>query len=203
MAFPSITKTPVSEQIQSVSFANASLPIDRNLGLIIQVAPLTGNLTLATPINMVAGDVIKYYFVQDAIGGRTVTFPGALSFGAGTANQKFVVAFDYDGTNFTEVLTDGGLTGFGIPSIAELTNSATLDFPSIPSQTSSDLVISAPIGFTLTVGKPVKLGIPSNTPTGVLYNSFVSSDGSSVTVRAFNITSSTVDPVSGVFSYSV
>ena len=81
--------------------------------------------------------------------------------------------------------------------------SAALDFPSIAAGTSADLTIAAPGGVTLTAGRCVILGLPSNVPAGVIYNAFVSSSGTTVTVRASNITAAAVDPVSGTFNARV
>jgi len=65
------------------------------------------------------------------------------------------------------------------------------------------LTIAAPGGVTLTAGRCVILGLPSNVPAGVIYNAFVSSSGTTVTVRASNITAAAVDPVSGTFNVRV
>jgi len=88
---------------QSVSFAAASSAIDLSLGNVINVGTLTGNLTLVSPTNAVAGTFYTYHFVQDATGGRTVTFPNGVSYGSGIANQKLIVQFFYDGTDFLQV----------------------------------------------------------------------------------------------------
>lgn len=55
--------------------------------------------------------------------------------------------------------------------------SATLDFPSIATLSNQDLTIAAPGGVTLTAGRVVLLGLPSNVPAGVVYNAFVTSGG--------------------------
>lgn len=82
-------------------------------------------------------------------------------------------------------------------------NSAALDFASIAALASADLTIAAPAGVTLTAGKVVRLGLPSNVPSGVVYTAFVTAGGGSVTVRATNITAGSIDPASGTFSYEV
>ncbi len=89
--------------IQNVSFAAASSPIDLALGNVIKVGVLTGNLTLANPINPIPNTFYTYHFEQDATGGRVVTFPNSVNYGAGIANQKLVVTFFYDGTDFLAV----------------------------------------------------------------------------------------------------
>lgn len=81
--------------------------------------------------------------------------------------------------------------------------SATLDFPSIATLSNQDLTIAAPGGVTLTAGRVVLLGLPSNVPAGVVYNAFVTSGGASVTVRASNITAGSIDPASGTFNVRV
>lgn len=82
-------------------------------------------------------------------------------------------------------------------------NSAALNFASIAALASEDLTISATTGVTLTAGRVVRLGLPSNVPAGIVYTAFVTTGGASVTVRATNITAGTIDPPSGTFSYEV
>ncbi len=81
--------------------------------------------------------------------------------------------------------------------------SAALDFPSIAAQSNQDLTIAAPGGVTLTAGRVVLLGLPSNVPAGIVYNAFVTSGGTTVTVRASNVTTGAIDPASGTFNVRV
>jgi len=78
-----------------------------------QYTTLTGNVTL-TLSNPVAGTVYMVTFIQDATGGRTVTFPAAVKTSGGgalaitsTANKKTVVMLYYGfdgGTDYAAVL---------------------------------------------------------------------------------------------------
>ena len=79
----------------------------------------------------------------------------------------------------------------------ELTNTATLDFPSVAAASHEDLTITV-TGAGLS--DSVILGY---TPTtGIIYTGFVSS-ADTVTVRATNITAGAVDPASGTFRATV
>lgn len=80
-----------------------------------------------------------------------------------------------------------------------LTGSATLDFGSTSTGSSSDLTISV---SGATVGKPVFLGIPASPSTGSHYSAWVSSSGT-VTVRFSNYSGGSIDPASGTFNVTV
>lgn len=51
----------------------ATITTDASKGTTFQIAPLTGPLTLANPINAVDGQIVAWIFVQDATGSRVVT----------------------------------------------------------------------------------------------------------------------------------
>jgi hypothetical protein len=67
------------------------------------VETLTANLVIASPTGMVAGTFYTWRFQQNATGGLTVTFPNGVTYGSGIANQKLIVQFYYDGTDFLQV----------------------------------------------------------------------------------------------------
>ena len=70
-----------------------------------QKLTLTGNSTL-TFLNAVAGNTYVLKMVQDATGGRTVTWPASVKWSGGTAptlslaNKTDIASFYYDGTTF-------------------------------------------------------------------------------------------------------
>lgn len=76
---------------------------------------------------------------------------------------------------------------------------AALNFGSISAQDSADLTIAAPAGVTLVEGAVTELGLPANVPAGIVYNSFVTAAGATVTVRATNVSASPINPASGTF----
>ncbi len=80
-----------------------------------------------------------------------------------------------------------------------LTGSATLDFSSTATASSSDLTITV---SGATVGKPVFLGIPASPSTGSHYTAWVSATNT-VTVRFSNYSGGSIDPASGTFSVYV
>lgn len=95
---------------QSITFANASVAINCDIGLDVSIGVLTGPITLATPTNMVIGDTLTLRFLQDANGGKSVTFPtvfNGMTAWTGNANQKSVCTFQWDGTNW---MSSGGAT---------------------------------------------------------------------------------------------
>lgn len=151
--------------------------------------------------------------------GVSITIPGA---GVAAANITGVVAnYRSIGTSLQFELHDettgalipcsttvSGVTAtYNATALAKVptlhSGSGALDFPSIAANTSSDLTLAAPTGVTLTAGKVVRLGLPSNVPAGVVYNGFVTAGGATVTVRAFNVTTGAIDPASGTFTYEV
>jgi hypothetical protein len=62
--------------LQNVAYA-ATLTPDARLGDNIYIGSLTGNLTLNLPTNAYPGQVITFFFFQDATGNRRVTYSGA------------------------------------------------------------------------------------------------------------------------------
>lgn len=62
--------------VQNIPYA-ATITPNAKLGDNIYIGTLTGNLTLNFPTNGYAGQTITFFFFQDAVGGRTVTYSGA------------------------------------------------------------------------------------------------------------------------------
>lgn len=62
--------------VQNVAYS-ATITPNAKLGDNIYVGVLTGNLTLNLPTNSYPGQTITFFFFQDAVGGRTVTYSGA------------------------------------------------------------------------------------------------------------------------------
>ena len=62
-----------------VAYAS-SVALNLNAGINFDIGALTGNLTLATPTNMLAGKSGYIALKQDATGGRTVSFSSAWKF---------------------------------------------------------------------------------------------------------------------------
>lgn len=58
---------------QSVPYA-ATIAIDPTQGAVVNVAPLTGPLTIAPPVRPQPGDTLAICLEQDATGGRAVTW---------------------------------------------------------------------------------------------------------------------------------
>lgn len=97
--------------VQSVAYAAAVTP-DLSQGDHFIVGTLTGNVTIANPVNVPGAGCDFYITVaQDATGARTVTL-GAAYAGAGavsaTASKRTTWHFRYDGTTFHCVATNAG-----------------------------------------------------------------------------------------------
>lgn len=74
---------------------------------------LTGNITIAAPSNAHYGCPLNFVFLQDATGGRTITFNAVFKkslTATTTANTRTSIGFIYDGTNWVQ--TGTALTGF-------------------------------------------------------------------------------------------
>ncbi len=90
---------------QDIAYAAAVTPNALG-GERITVGTLTGGLTVNAPTNPRKGARLAFTFVQDATGGRTITWNGAFkkpADGAGTANQKAATEFIYDGTHWIQL----------------------------------------------------------------------------------------------------
>jgi hypothetical protein len=87
---------------KSVSYA-ASVAVDASMADYHLIGSLTGNITLATPVNGVQGQSIRIRLVQDATGGRTMTLGANMVLTGSittTANTVTTLGFDYDGTKW-------------------------------------------------------------------------------------------------------
>lgn len=62
--------------VQNIPYA-ATITPNAKLGDNIYIGTLTGNLTLNLPTNAFPGQTITFFFFQDAVGGRSVTYSGA------------------------------------------------------------------------------------------------------------------------------
>lgn len=90
-----------------------------------------------------------------------------------------------------------GSTGLTLTSV--LGASATLNFGSIATTASADLTITV---AGAAVNNTVVLGLPASPAAGIVFNAFVSA-ANTVTVRATNVTGSSVDPASATYSVVV
>lgn len=77
--------------------------------------------------------------------------------------------------------------------------SASLDFAAIAAAGSADLTIAVP---GAAVGDAVSLGLPAAPAAGLIFQAFVSADGT-VTVRAMNITAGAVDAAAAAYRVTV
>lgn len=89
---------------QALAYA-ASIAVNAALGERVIVGALTGALTLSAPTNAQPGAVLEFAFLQDATGGRVITWDAAFAKaadGAGTANQRASARYLFDGTRWVQ-----------------------------------------------------------------------------------------------------
>jgi hypothetical protein len=96
---------------QSPTFAASYTP-DPSLGAFIQIA-LSGNITIDPPSGLPrAGDELEFRFLQDATGGRTVTwdatFKNSYSNTGNTASKELTIRFRYTGIKWMQVGASSG-----------------------------------------------------------------------------------------------
>jgi hypothetical protein len=106
---------------------SANITWDVSLGMVAAVT-LQGNRTLANPTNLQPGMRLSIEIVQDATGGRTLSFGTLYVFPAGTptigtaALQKTVIEFFYDGSQL--VCTQGASSNSGVFALETFTLAA-------------------------------------------------------------------------------
>jgi hypothetical protein len=94
---------------------------------------------------------------------------------------------------------NGFIVGSG-STVSELAvATAALNFPSIATTASADLTITV---TGAAVGDYVVLALPASPAAGIVFNAFVSA-ANTVTIRASNITGSSVDPASATYGVLV
>jgi len=147
-------------------------------------------------------------YVTDA---TTPTYDGALTGGGAVFTPVF-----HNGTawkagsvnsstanSLTTARTINGVSFNGTANVLVpgncVTNTATLDFPSIAAGASADLTITV---TGAVVGYSVSMGLPSAPAAGIVWSAFVSASNT-VTIRASNITLIAVDPASATYRATV
>ncbi len=95
-------------QSQAIAYA-ASITPDASLGVVCVLAALTGAVTIAAPINMVAGNHLVFAIPQGGAGSMIVTWNAAFHFTANSAptlttaaGKVDVVGFFFDGVVWRE-----------------------------------------------------------------------------------------------------
>lgn len=97
------------EGVLSIAYAATITPNPYNGG-IMKIGALTGNMTINAPTGSHTGMEIIFLFVQDATGGRALTWNAAYltTFQPDTrASSRSVVAFVFDGTSWLQTGYDG------------------------------------------------------------------------------------------------
>ena len=97
------------------------------------------------------------------------------------------------------VSTNGFIAGSGATVSKILTNTASLNFPSISAASQADLTITV---TGAAVGDEVIMALPAAPAAGLVFNAFVSATNT-VTIRASNITGSPVDAAAATYGVIV
>jgi hypothetical protein len=87
----------------------------------------------------------------------------------------------------------------GSPITRTLAVITTLDFPSVSAAGTQTLTVTCP---GASVGDIVALGLPATVDAGIVFDARVSA-ADTITVRAMNITASSVDPASATYEFVV
>lgn len=101
--------------IQDAAYAATVTPdfkYARSGRLVVRIAAMTNDMTIANPIHSVNNNVIpvgaelKIVLLQDATGGRSITWGSnylKATDGSGTANQRGATVYVYDGSKFIQI----------------------------------------------------------------------------------------------------
>lgn len=115
-AFPGYVINNVTGVVQTPAYA-ATVTIDASKGSYVRVGTLTGNITLANPINPTDGEKLLIELTQDGTGSRTLTLGSAFDAGpwtmtlTTTALKSDIFECVYDG-NATKWLITNFQKGF-------------------------------------------------------------------------------------------
>lgn len=110
--FRAICEGLLQDAVQTPIYAATITPALEFADTKIVVGILTGNVTIGLPIGARRGMRLSFVFTQDGTGSRTITWNGAFAVtanGAGTANQKAMTSFVYDGSRWVQ---EGGALAF-------------------------------------------------------------------------------------------
>lgn len=94
-----------TESVAAAPGAGSSITPNAGAAAQYVVTMPAGNITINSPSNSYPGARLTFVFIQDATGGRTITWNAAFkktSDGAGTANQRGSISFVFDGSNWVQ-----------------------------------------------------------------------------------------------------
>ena len=101
----------IIRQTYAVGFTAGVVAPDMQYPSYNRVNTLTQNVSVSAPLNPQIGMELTMRFVQDATGGRTVTwnsiYKGVTLAASGTASQRSIIKFFYDGTYWLQTGTSG------------------------------------------------------------------------------------------------
>lgn len=87
--------------------SGASITVNASGSEIVEPGALTQNLTVNTPTMPMRGKILRFIFLQDGTGGRTVTWSAAFkviwSDTGNTANKRSSIEFYYNGANWVQL----------------------------------------------------------------------------------------------------
>ena len=91
---------------QTRAYAAALTP-NPYIGEVVEIAALTGNISIANPTKLARGLRLTLRFLQDGTGGRTVTFGTAFKHAwsdtGNAADTQSTITFEYNGSNWVQV----------------------------------------------------------------------------------------------------
>ena len=101
----SVSESLLQTDTQVTAYAATVTPSVARHRTVVQIAALTGNITIGAPVGARAGMSLTFLFTQDGTGSRTVTWNAvfkAAANGAGTAGQVGSTTFYFDGTYWVQ-----------------------------------------------------------------------------------------------------
>lgn len=105
---PTVIGGDLRRSSQTIAFAAELGLIDPLKGEFIDVGILTGNVTVPAPFAPQKGQQLTFFFTQDGVGGRTVTWNAAfkVNWAPNTAAGKVnTITFRYDGEHWVQIAT--------------------------------------------------------------------------------------------------
>jgi hypothetical protein len=143
---------------------------------------LTGNLTINAPANAHMGTKLRFRFIQDGTGGRTMTFNAALPAVWGpdlNAGAENLIEFQYNGTAWKQTLPDPSA-----PITRSLTADVTNSTVTVATMTDLDFAVLANRDYTVvynltyqsgttTTGIGLQVGVSGSTPASIAYDVFI------------------------------
>lgn len=200
-----LRQNPFFNQIQAIT-ENASAYYDFQAKNIIATEEVKVSDNFAKGLNF--NDVVRIRHNAAELQSVTANLEAYVDFRAKDiyANGSFIGALVGNSSTATALAAGRTINGVSFNGTANIlvpgncvTNTATLDFPSIAAAASANLTMTV---TGAVVGYSVSIGLPAAPAAGIVWDAFVSA-ADTVTIRATNITAGAIDPASATYRATV